>query len=516
MSLDKLLTESKTNYKVYTPVDIAREIVAKALSFYFTSNKKKKLLKLRAIDLACGNGNLLIILMESLIKIHKIYFGYYDYKEEWLEGYDLDNDALLEFNQRAKEIFEKYGLDKKVKLYNRDSLSENFNKSYNIIIGNPPYLGEKNNREIFEKLKESDFGKRNYQGKMDFLYFFILKGLEILKKDGCLCYITTNYWLKADGAQKLRESIKNQSYFSYINNINKSVFKDAIGQHNIVFALQKKKIEETFIINEKEKFKIPHKYLYEKTGKISLLSPEDFEFCKQLKKNSKFTLGKKFNVNQGIVSGYDKAFVFDEYKEEFSEFLKPFYKNKDIHKYKISKALYYILYLDGTKTPNLKLLKHLEEYREKLESRREVKKSRINWWELQWSRDEKIFRDIKIVGRQRNRKNDFALVDNDFYASADVYYISPKDDKISMYYILAYLNSEIFYKWFRLQGKNKGEFLELYSTPLKEVPIIYENDEKVLEKIEYLSKKQIEKFSNEVQKEIDEYFMSKIKVSTQI
>ena len=115
------------------------------------------------------------------------------------------------------------------------------------------------------------------------------------------------------------------------------------------------------------------------------------------------------------------------------------------------------------------------------------------------------------MARQRNRRNDFALVSNEFYASADVYYITPKDTKINMYYILAYLNSEVFYRWFKLQGKNKGEFLELYSTPLKEVPIIYENDKIILEKVENLIKRQMESFSKEIQKEIDEYFTSKIK-----
>jgi adenine-specific DNA-methyltransferase len=166
-------------------------------------------------------------------------------------------------------------------------------------------------------------------------------------------------------------------------------------------------------------------------------------------------------------------------------------QNKDIHKYRISKALYYILYLDGKKNPNEKLITYLEDYKEKLESRREVKKNRINWWELQWSRDEKIFQDIKIVARQRNRRNDFALVSDEFYASADVYYITPKDTKINMYYILAYLNSEVFYRWFKLQGKNKGEFLELYSTPLKEVPIIYEYDENKMNYIVDLIQRQI-------------------------
>ena len=62
---------------------------------------------------------------------------------------------------------------------------------------------------------------------MDYLYFFIEKGIELLKKDGVLSYITTNYWLRADGANKLRETIKDNTCFYYINNINKT-FTDSI------------------------------------------------------------------------------------------------------------------------------------------------------------------------------------------------------------------------------------------------------------------------------------------------
>lgn len=37
------------------------------------------------------------------------------------------------------------------------------------------------------------------------LYFFIEKGIELLDENGILSYITTNYWLRADGAKKLRK-----------------------------------------------------------------------------------------------------------------------------------------------------------------------------------------------------------------------------------------------------------------------------------------------------------------------
>lgn len=510
MSLDKLLNKSKTNYKVYTPLKVSREIVAKALSLYFNCNKKRKLDSLRAVDLCCGNGNLLIVLLESLIKIHKIYYGYYSYNEKWIEGYDLDKEALIELNCRVKEIFDKYGIKGKMSLFNEDSLMIPEEKSYNLIIGNPPYLGEKNNREIFEKIKFTEFGKKYYEGRMDYLYFFIEKGIELLKKDGVLSYITTNYWLRADGADKLRKTIKENTCFYYINNINKSVFKDALGQHNIIFTLSKNEIQEFDLFHNNIKIRAKNNEIFDDNNKITLMSYENREFCYNLRKNSHFLLGEKFKVNQGIVSGFDKAFVFDEYREEFQGYLKKFYKNKDIHKYKTDKAQKYILYLDGKKEPTQEIINYLENYKGKLEARREVRTGKIKWWQLQWARDEKIFMETKIVSRQRNTRNSFALVTSDFYASADVYYISPKDEETNIYYILAYLNSEAFFRWFQINGKSKGEYLELYSTPLKEVPIIYEYDEKNMSYIVDLIKKQIDNYDDEIQNEINDFFYEKI------
>lgn len=174
MSLDKLLNKSKTNYKVYTPLKVSREIVAKALSLYFKGNKKRKLESIRAVDLCCGNGNLLIVLLESLIRIHKIYHGKYDYKKKWIEGYDLDSKALEELRNRAKEIFDKYGISGDINIFNEDSLMIPNSKSYNLIIGNPPYLGEKNNREILKKYVLQNLVKNIMKEKW-IIFIFLLK-----------------------------------------------------------------------------------------------------------------------------------------------------------------------------------------------------------------------------------------------------------------------------------------------------------------------------------------------------
>ena len=229
-----------------------------------------------------------------------------------------------------------------------------------------------------------------------------------------------------------------------------------------------------------------------------------------VKKKAQFLLGEKFNINQGIVSGCDKAFVFDEYKEEFGNYLKEFYKNKDIHKYRVDNSQKYILYLDNKEKPNDNIIEYLESFREKLEGRREVKKWTIKWWQLQWSRDKKIFIEPKIVSRQRNTRNSFALVTEEFYASADVYYISSKDTSLNIYYILGYLNSDLFLRWFKINGKYKGEYLELYSTPLKEVPIIYEYDKNKMNYIVDLIQRQIDNYDEKVQNIINDFFNNKL------
>lgn len=47
---------------------------------------------------------------------------------------------------------------------------------FDIVIGNPPYVGEKGNKEIFREIANTDLGLRFYQGKMDLFYFFFVSG----------------------------------------------------------------------------------------------------------------------------------------------------------------------------------------------------------------------------------------------------------------------------------------------------------------------------------------------------
>jgi adenine-specific DNA-methyltransferase len=53
----------------------------------------------------------------------------------------------------------------------------------------------------------------------------------------------------------------------------------------------------------------------------------------------------------------------------------------------------------------------------------------------------------------------------------DVYFITQRIKAVSLNFVLALLNSRLYYFWLYHMGQRKGEALELYQKPLAEVPI---------------------------------------------
>lgn len=503
------------NYSIYTPEKYAIDMVEIALNRYFEKNDmKKNIMKLKVIDISCGSGNLILVVLEKLLQKTKQIYGEYRYSSEWITGFDINIDALNILEKKIYELSLKYEIDiKNINLEYCDALYKDINEKYDIVIGNPPYLGEKNHKDVFQNIKKTEFGKKYYSSKMDYFYFFIEKGIEILKSEGILVYLTTNYWLKADSAKKLRKSLKSRGSFFQIDNYNCSIFINALGQHNIIFCWEKDVKNSEVVINENNQtYELKQKNLYDK-DKIILIKPQIKKYIDNIKRNSNTTLGELLNINQGIVSGNDKVFVFKEKKSEFKDYLKPFYKNKDIGKYNVAKKPnFWILYAKNTVQFPEHILEFLEQFKTKLSTRREVVREKIKWWELQWARDEKIFTTPKIVVRQRCKTNNFAYTENDFYGSADIYFLTPKYKEIELFYILGYLNSELFFLWFSYMGKRKGDNLEFYSTPLKETPIYYPKNRQKMEYVIKLVKKQLICYSDETQMKIDNYFYTLMKI----
>ena len=200
----------------------------------------------------------------------------------------------------------------------------------------------------------------------------------------------------------------------------------------------------------------------------------------------------------------------------------PFYKNSDIGRWytKIDADLFLInlSYPDIKNIPvsNIpNLYKQISKYEKVLKGRksndnglRAVIKSGY-WWAFTIRQID--FSKPKIVVPQRSRNNTFGYNESPWYASADVYFITEKDKSITLKYVLALLNSKLYYLWLYNRGKRKGETLELYQKPLSEIPIkkISESEQKpffeVVNKILEIAKSNDYKENSEKQSKVKGY-----------
>ena len=296
---------------------------------------------------------------------------------------------------------------------------------FDIVIGNPPYVGESGHKEMFREIANTEFGKKYYQGKMDFFYFFFHKGLDILNSSGELALITTNYYPTATGAKRLRTDFKNRTYIRKLINFNEvRVFESARGQHNMItFLTINKSIEipcvsimctESLTANAEKIKHILHGN-DEGTSVVSVSQDNLYDgsdnYIRQngVSSNSENSIGSILDkmssvtrhlsdvceVNQGVVSGCDYVsnrnmsyldtekndiqmkdgiFVLDltnnrdreRYdsftEEEKTRFCKPFFKNSEINRYQCNTKHTKVLIYIGKETHSLNEFPNVEKH----------------------------------------------------------------------------------------------------------------------------------------------------------
>ena len=157
-------------------------------------------------------------------------------------------------------------------------------------------------------------------------------------------------------------------------------------------------------------------------------------------------------------------------------FYKDFYKNSDISRYCTNENTTKKIIFSSSDTPlqEQEIIKScLLLYKPILTKIREINKEKIEYWHQlrRGTAHPYIFTSPKIVCPQRSKVNTFGYNECDWYASADVYYITNPHKDYNIKYILGLLNSKLYYIWLYHKGKRKGETLELYQKPLSEIPI---------------------------------------------
>ncbi|TXT56159.1 MAG: Eco57I restriction-modification methylase [Promethearchaeota archaeon] len=210
--------------QVFTPDYIAKFMVSNLLNLYqrFNNIKIDSLrFNLEVIEPSVGDG----IFLKYLIQQPNLH----------ITAFEIDKTFEKSLKKTYPEVSFRF----------ENFLNSSLEKKYDLIIGNPPYLGQNYNAELFQDYcKRFPICKKYFVGNMDLFYYWIHLGIEKLKPGGFLSYITTNYWLSKSqktGIKYLKPHILKETFLlQYIDLSQLSIFNKATGQHNCIFVLQKK------------------------------------------------------------------------------------------------------------------------------------------------------------------------------------------------------------------------------------------------------------------------------------
>ncbi|SKA79687.1 adenine-specific DNA-methyltransferase [Caloramator quimbayensis] len=475
----------------YTPIEIV-EFMTDRIVEEINFNGK---LNFKIVDPSCGGGYFLIRIFEKLKEKMKS-IGTQNIDEHIIKnniyGYDIDEYAVM---ITVIELYERGGYVPK-NIILGDFLTSDLQK-FDIVIGNPPYMGHKILTGEYRSMLYEMYGEV-FSDKADLSYCFIKKSIDALNERGRLVFITSRYMLEALNAEGIRRYIKNKIRIKSIVDFYGIRLIKGAGVDNIIIDFVKDdKIEDIEYFRLLEKAKGKGKRVFQdindgrcefvKNIMVNANSLEDNGWI-FLSKSEREVLNKIKGICisdicesfQGIITGCDKAFVLKKdlaKKLNIEEnLLKPWIKSSNIEKFMVMPSDDVIIYSNIIDDINKyeKAINFIERFKPALENRRECRKGVRKWYELQWGRDESIFENEKIIFPYKSSSNRFSL-DFGSYFSADVYMIKIRDmflKTTSYKYLCGVLNSSIYEFYIKSMAKKLGDNMyEYYPNKIMSIKI---------------------------------------------
>jgi adenine-specific DNA-methyltransferase len=413
-----------------------------------------------------------------------------------LAGFDKNITKLkvLQGNDRPFDHFD-------WKLDFPDVMNENVAKDvgFDIVIANPPYLNVELIEKEFKKILKSKF-ETFYKRTDIFGLFFDFSITHILNNSGNLAFIIPSIFLNNLSYKLIRNKILQNKWLRTVFYTGNKIFSE-VTVDTVILLLSKKGVEKINLIdaldfNNPKKNIVPFNFFEKFDNVLSANGDSNSNniFDKIFTK-SNIRLDQHFDVFQGIVTGNNPVFIFDEPKQWQGlkieeELLHIVLHGRDFNKWIIKNTDRRIIYL-GPKSNISKYPKtkgYLLPYKNSLSKRRECKNGAINWYSLQWARDKtqldmtpKII--IQNTRNERLKPRIVATVDEiGVYGSQGMNFVIPKTNKFSVYFLVGIINSRLIDYLFSTKFLNlaiKADYIKQLSFPEPNTSFISEMEKTV-------------------------------------
>jgi type I restriction-modification system DNA methylase subunit len=507
---NKLATKNDNYSSVhYTPQYLARSIVENCLKQIDLQNKKS----LKIFDPACGSSEFLIETLKQL--------KYLKYQgNAKVIGWDTSKSAtctskfLLKYEQQTQWNNDtlKYEIRQVA-----DSLAEQWDNDYDLIVMNPPFvswelLKDKRSKEAVI----NTLGAAFKEGKPNQASAFFYKAANSLSKEGVLGCVLPSTIFTAETYSKLRGEIQEEFTLNVLAKLGNYVFEDALT--DVSFFIAKKTTSEMSpqLIWTKNEKGVTEKVLcnlrrmelnnqpFVKEESYSIYSPPRFpviadswkvislkedDFLKNVRRffldGLLTNISEIFTVQQGIRQGKKDVFKItkDEYdlmpKEE-KKLFRPVVDNEAIKNGQLFdyKYIWYpynscgLIYKEERQLENIAFFKNtIKRFEQELKKRAGAQE----WWGHTRPRTWQYEKRIKLISTEFGKSDSFAFDKNgDFVVERGCAWIPKKEFNVDDYYFyLAYFSSNIFDLLLSIYSKQLagGNWYDLGAKYTKNIPI---------------------------------------------
>ena len=391
---------------------------------------------------------------------------------------------------------------------------------FDCVIGNPPYIQLQSmgtDADVLERMKY-----KTYVRTGDIYCLFYEQGMNLLKPNGCLCYITSNKWMKAGYGKELRQYFVTETNpVLLIDFAGVKVFDTATVDVNILMLQKAINVQRTFAcitqgINGLQNLSdfVQQQGVYcefSNGNSWIILSPIEQSIKRKMEAIGTPLKDWDIQINYGIKTGFNDAFIIttekrdeilancqtEEERIRTDELIRPILRGRDIKRYGYDWAKLYLIatfpsrHYDIEQYPAVK--QHLLSFgKERLEQTGKTysvngekvkarKKTNNKWFETQDSISYwEDFYKPKIVWGNLNLTASYAMIQDNSFINAPSPMIVPASK-----FLLAVLNSKLADYYIRHLGVTRnGGYFEYKPMFVEKLPVPQSVDAKVVTDIE--------------------------------